>query len=205
VSERAGRLVAIIGNSGVGKTTLARALCAAGGFICLLEEHDERPFQPRFADDRTGYAFPNQVDYLLRRAEQEQAIRQRGAVGVIDGGLEQDFYIFTRLFYQKGYLEQDEFELCQRLYRFYRKLLPPPELTVWLQAPPEVIAKRFALRKRPLSIAQADDLAQIEALFSDWMASNLPQPLLTLDAATQDVSYQAAVELIMRSYKDLKL
>jgi deoxyadenosine/deoxycytidine kinase len=156
-------------------------------------KHTERPFQERFAQDLTRYSLPNQVDYLLLRAEQELAIRRSPGVGVVDGGLDQDFQIFTRLFHQRGYLSQAEFALCERQYRFYREALPPPDLTIWLQAPLETIVARFAQRQRPLQIAQIDDLQQIDTLLSEWMSVHPPAPLLPLDVSIEEISYASAV------------
>ena len=88
-----GKLITIVGNSGVGKTTLANELCRVISFITGLEQHEERPFQKQFSLDLRRYALANQIDYLLYRAEQEQYIRQSDSVGIQDGGLEDDFYV----------------------------------------------------------------------------------------------------------------
>ena len=117
-----GRLIAIMGNTGVGKSTLARQLCRLHDFTSGLEQHAERPYQRLFAQaepssaDQKRYALANQLDYLLLRAEQEQYIRSLPGLGIQDGGLDLDFYVFTRHFYQKGYLAEAEYVLCQRLY-----------------------------------------------------------------------------------------
>ncbi|MDH3944513.1 MAG: deoxynucleoside kinase [Anaerolineae bacterium] len=66
-----GKLITMAGNSGVGKTTLAKLLSEAGGFELLAEDNVGRPFQKRFDEDLKRYALPNQVDFLLFRAEQE--------------------------------------------------------------------------------------------------------------------------------------
>ena len=65
------KLIVIVGPSGVGKTTLARALCEKHDFAIAYEQHEERPFQTLFKQD-PKYALANQLDYLLYRAEQER-------------------------------------------------------------------------------------------------------------------------------------
>lgn len=173
-----GKIITLIGNCGAGKTTLARALGQRQGYHLLLEQHEERPFQRAFMQDLHGSGLPNQVDYLLLRAEQERELRAIPGVGVVDGGLDQDFFIFTRLFHRKGYLGEADFRLCERLYRLLRQLLPPPELTIRLRAPLDVLRSRRALRARPLDIVTVDDLGLIEALLCEWLEDEPPHGLL---------------------------
>ena len=90
------KLIAIVGVSGVGKTALVQALAKAHPFATAYEQHAERPFQALFKND-SRYAFANQVDYLLLRAEQEKTLRASTQIGLIDGGLDLDFHGFTRL------------------------------------------------------------------------------------------------------------
>src|SRR5687768_7293797 len=96
-------LLVIVGPSGAGKTTLANALAKHGSFDLALEQHGERPFQALFKQD-PKYALANQLDYLLYRAEQEQALRGGNRPALMDGGLDLDFHGFTRLFYARGWL-----------------------------------------------------------------------------------------------------
>ena len=97
-----GKLITIVGNSGVGKTTLAAELCRRASFAVGLEQHTERPFQALMAADPRRYALANQVDYLLLRAEQERAIRARPEPGLVDGGLDLDFYGLLACFASKA-------------------------------------------------------------------------------------------------------
>jgi translation initiation factor RLI1 len=66
-----GKLITVIGNSGVGKTTFVHSISRKAGLIQCIEEHDTRPFQAAFNRDRHGPGLANQIDYLLLRIEQE--------------------------------------------------------------------------------------------------------------------------------------
>jgi deoxyadenosine/deoxycytidine kinase len=184
-----GKLICVVGNSGVGKTSLTRHLCQIGPFITGLEQHDERPFQRLFSADHQRYSLANQVDYLLFRAEQELAIRESPADGIVDGGLDMDYTVFTRHFFNQGYLDEAEYLLCQRTYRVLRRLLPPPEVIIRLVAPIQTIAERFARRKRRLEIATLADLEAMEGLLEDWLGKETLVPAITVDASVEDPDY----------------
>ena len=192
-----GKLVTTVGNTGIGKTTLTRELCRAGAFATGLEQHIERPFHALFSQDLHRFALANQVDYLLLRAEQELAIRQGSVTGVLDGGLDQDFHVFTRLFYNRGYLTGDEFHLCESMFRFFRVVLPPPDLIVCLVAPLEVVAERYARRSRGLEIARIDDLKELENLLDDWLSAVTESPILIVDASPDDPGYTRVLEDVL--------
>src|SRR5512136_1794485 len=163
-----GKLIGVIGNSGAGKTTLTRLLCQWLPLSTGLEQHGERPFQQLFALDGRRYAFPNQVDYLLFRAEQEWQIRQGAGAGIQDGGLDEDFHVFTRHFFLRGCLTEAEYGLCERLYARLRQGLPPPEVFIYLKAPLPVLMERVTQRNRSLEIAKAADLAELQILLDRW-------------------------------------
>jgi len=182
------KLVIVVGNSGVGKTTLTRLLCEQGGFVPGLEQIGDRPFQSLFAQDLKRYALSNQIDFLKFRCEQEVLIRYGEPDGILDGGLEEDFYIFTRHFLKKGYLNQAEFELCERLVGKIRQLLPPPDLVIHLDAPLERITERFARRGRPLEITRQGDLGELQVLLEDFLA-NWPGKMIHVDASREDAAY----------------
>jgi deoxyadenosine/deoxycytidine kinase len=109
------KLISIIGASGVGKTTLVRALAKAHPFTTALEQHTERPFQQLFKND-PRFALANQLDYFLYRADQEKELRISAHIGLMDGGLDLDFHGFTRLFHSRNLISDSEFGLCRRLY-----------------------------------------------------------------------------------------
>jgi deoxyadenosine/deoxycytidine kinase len=182
------KLIVVVGNSGVGKTTLTQALCAAGNFATGLEEHAARPFQSHFKND-PGFALANQIDYLLLRAEQERLIRADARTGLQDGGLEMDFFVFTRLFQRKGLLSPQEYDLCERVVSQIRSAQPPPEGILWLTAPLEVVMERFTRRNRQLEIATRDDLQATEALLEEWLECIDPNRILRIDSSRDDPHY----------------
>jgi deoxyadenosine/deoxycytidine kinase len=180
----------------VGKTTLLRALCARAKFNTALEQHTERPFQTLFKTDKK-YALANQLDYMLFRAEQEKTFRATDGITLMDGGLDQDFHGFTKLFHQRGLLNDDEFNLCQRFYEFTRATLPAPDLFIYLYADSATIRRRLDKRNR-INIATPDDLSSLASLLTGWLVSIPPNQLLRVDVSEEDEDYEKTVGVILK-------
>ncbi|MCL4825926.1 MAG: deoxynucleoside kinase [Caldilinea sp.] len=197
-----GKLIAVIGNTAVGKTTLVSQLITAAPFVTGLEQHIERPFQQLLADDlKAGrgrrYALANQLDYLLLRAEQEQEIRSQAGIGIVDGGLDEDFFVFTRGFHANGILDDAEYALCERFYRFVRAVQPGPDLFILLDAPIQVLADRLARRNRPVEIATAADLELLQQQVNEWRWQIPAERLLVIDASTDAALSWEAIQTLV--------
>lgn len=194
-------IIMIAGASGVGKTTLARAVCRVMAIQSAFEEHEERPFQGLFKQD-AGYALANQLDYLLFRAEQERKLRQGRMPAVMDGGLDLDFHGFTRLFHQHGWLSDAEFDLCRRFYEHTRSLLPSPELIVLMQLPEEKIRERLAGRRR-INIASDADTTAMNGFIQAWLDSVPKSQLMRLDVSEESLDYEKSTQAIMERARAL--
>jgi deoxyadenosine/deoxycytidine kinase len=196
-----GKIIAVVGTTGVGKTALVRALCKKALFEAGLEQHKERPFQDVFKTN-PNFALPNQIDYMLLRAEQEQSIRKSAHTGLIDGGLDLDFHGFTRLFYFRGWLSKEEYSLCGRLYAIIRANLPPPELIIHLTAKPEVIHQRLQDRKR-INIADPKDVAKLGAYLNSWLATISASHIIRLDVSENDPGYRHLLQSLLPRLRPL--
>lgn len=188
-------LISIVGASGVGKTSLVRTLAGRGDFALGLESHAERPFQARFKRD-PRYAFANQADFLLFRAEQERELRLDPRPALLDGGLDLDFHGFTRLFHARGWISGPEFDLLLRLYNLTRCLLPPPDLIVHLTASGEAIRARLAARDR-INIASAADASLLASFLEEWLKTVPPEKILRLDVTDETTDFNRCIPLIL--------
>ncbi len=188
------KLIIFVGVSGVGKTALVNTLSKTGDFATGLEEHETRPFQHLFNEDKS-YALPNQIDYFLLRAEQERVLRANSRPALIDGGLDVDFHGFARLFHTRGYLDDAEFSLCERLYTQLRAALPLPELIVYLTASDEVVRQRLESRDR-VNIATSEDAGLFKGYLEEWL-NTLPQErVIYLDVSKCDLNYKGVLPLL---------
>lgn len=194
------KLITIVGASGVGKTALVQALSKAHPFATAYEQHQERPFQSLFKQDKK-YALANQLDYLLLRAEQEKELRASAHIGLMDGGLDLDFYGFTRLFLSRNLLTQPEFDLCRRVYQLIRETSPGPRLIVRLCADEITVADRLSKRNR-INIASAEDTALFTFFVEEWLASVPSHRKLELDVSHESLDYPQSVVRILERIKD---
>ena len=194
-----GKLITVVGNSGVGKTTLVQHMAATGLFAMGLEDHRARPFQQRYAHDPARYGLANQVDFLLFRAEQERALRRAPQAALQDGGLDLDFYGFTKLFHARNRLSQDEFALCERLYGTVRAMLGPVDLILRLTAPLAVIQQRYRQRNRDVEITALDDLRHLDLLIDDWLQAPNQAPVLTIDGTVGDLHAAPNIAALSRT------
>lgn len=188
-------LIVIVGASGVGKTTLARALCTQFDFATAFEQHEERPFQALFNQDKK-YALANQLDYLIHRAEQERQLRTCGKPALMDGGFDLDFYGFTRLFHARRWLTSPEFDLCRRFHGLTRSLLPAPELVIALSADSQTIRERLAVRNR-INIASANDAELLDGFIHEWLASISESKVMHIDVSNESAEYPVSVPIIL--------
>lgn len=189
-----GKLIAVVGVSGVGKTSLVHALTRTGKFAVAYEQHAGRPFQALFKKE-ARYALANQFDYLLFRAEQEKELRASPKIGLVDGGLDLDFHGFTRLFHARGLLSDSEFDLCRRFYELMRRLLSLPDLIIRITANEDIIRQRLASRER-INIASAEDTALFNSFLDGWLETVSPSGLLQLDVSTEPLTYDQCLPLI---------
>src|ERR1700683_1065401 len=93
------KFIVVEGPIGVGKTSLARRLCASLNAHRALEQGEQNPFLERFYKNPRAGALPTQLYFLLQRAQQLAGLKQAdlfAPVRVADYLLEKD-RLFARV------------------------------------------------------------------------------------------------------------
>ena len=137
------RYIVVEGPIGAGKTSLAKLLSAHFHTALLLEKADENPFLPKFYHDVPRYALSTQLFFLFQRVHQVQDLVQLDMFSQVTIA---DFILDKDPLFAKLTLNDDEFRLYQQIYTQLQPQAPTPDLVIYLQAPPQVLAERVKRR-----------------------------------------------------------
>jgi len=118
--------VVLEGCIGVGKSTLCKAIAERYELSSRYERFDENPYLESFYKDPTAYALPVELHFLLDRFD---ALKTSQAAE----GLVSDYHLSKSLLFAKNNLNEIDFELFNRYYRWGERLLKAPGLYVLLE------------------------------------------------------------------------
>ena len=197
------QFIVIEGPIGVGKTSLARRLCASLEAEAVLEQAAENPFLERFYRNPRDGALPAQLYFLFQRAQQLAALNQQDMFAptrVADYLLEKD-RLFARIT-----LDDAEFGLYEQVYAKLDVQPPKPDLVVYLQAPVDVLLERIA--KRGIRYEQQIERAYLERLneaYARFFHEYEAAPLLIVNAASIDpINNQADYDELLAAIQRMK-
>ena len=180
------RFIAVEGNIGVGKTTLAKRLARTFNYDMLLEQAGENPFLERFYLDRKSHALPTQLFFLFQRTRQFQELRQGDMFEPVRVA---DFLIDKDPLFARVTLDDDELSLYSKVYEQLVIDAPRPDLVVYLQAPVDVLMQR--IRQRGRTAEQAIDrnyLNQLNEAYTQLFHHYSASPLLIVNATAIDLA-----------------
>ena len=125
--------IAIAGNIGVGKTTLAKILSKNYNWKLELESVKNNPYLSDFYKDMYKWSFHLQIYFLNNRFEQNQKILNSKKPVIQDRTIYEDEVIFTKNLYESGYLKKREYDNYLKLFNSIIKYVKPPDLIIYLR------------------------------------------------------------------------
>ena len=127
--------IAITGNIGAGKTTLAEKLAEHYGWEVYYEAVDNNPYLASFYADMPKWSFHLQIFFLNSRFEQVLKIKANPDKTIIqDRTIYEDAYIFAQNLYESGHLNETDFQTYKGLFTTIMKAISPPDLMIYLKA-----------------------------------------------------------------------
>lgn len=138
--------IAIEGNIGAGKTTLATALAQQLGGDLMLEQFQENPFLEKFYADPERFALSVELAFVSDRYRQ---LRERlGARNLFRQLLIADYSFVKSLIFAKANLPAEEFKLFQTMFKLMDAQIAKPEVVAILNPNPEKIRRQIKKRGR---------------------------------------------------------
>ena len=107
--------IAIEGNIGAGKTTLASMMSADFNARLILERFADNPFLPKFYEDPKRFAFTLEMSFLADRYQ--RISDDLSQLDLFSDFIVSDYDIYKSLIFSKITLEPDEFKLYRTLFK----------------------------------------------------------------------------------------
>ena len=106
--------IAIEGNIGAGKTSLASLMSDEFNARVVLERFADNPFLPKFYEDKERFAFPLEMSFLADRYQ--QLSDDLAQFNLFKNLIVSDYYIFKSLIFAQVTLQKDEYALYRKMF-----------------------------------------------------------------------------------------
>jgi deoxyadenosine/deoxycytidine kinase len=164
--------IAIAGNIGSGKTTLAGLLAKHYGWTANYEDIDDNPYLNDFYEDMQRWSFNLQIYFLKSRFRQILEIKKSEETIVQDRTIYEDAYIFAPNLHSMGLMSTRDFENYSTLFKLMISLVQPPDLLLYLRASVPTLVNQIQNRGREYeSSIRIDYLKRLNERYEAWMES----------------------------------
>ncbi len=164
--------IAIEGNIGAGKTSLATKMAKDFNAKLILERFADNPFLPKFYEDASRYAFTLEMSFLADRYQ--QISDDLSQLDLFKDFIVSDYDVFKSLIFSKITLNADEFSLYRKLFYLMYKDIPKPELYIYLFQNTERLQKNIKKRGRDYEQNISNDY--LESIHTGYLEFLKTQP-----------------------------
>ena len=179
--------IAIAGNIGSGKTTLAGLLSKHFGWEPHYEDVDDNPYLNDFYEDMQRWSFNLQIYFLNSRFNQVIEIKNSGKTIVQDRTIYEDAYIFAPNLHAMGLMSTRDFENYFSLFNLMTSFVRPPDLLLYLRASVPTLVNQIQKRGRDYeNTIRIDYLKRLNERYEAWIESYKLGKLLIIEADAYD-------------------
>jgi 2-amino-4-hydroxy-6-hydroxymethyldihydropteridine diphosphokinase len=192
--------IAIEGNIGAGKTTLANMIAEDFNAKIILERFADNPFLPKFYEDNDRYAFPLEMSFLADRYQ--QLSDDLAQFDLFKNFIVSDYYIFKSLIFAQVTLQKEEYFLYRKMFDLMYKEISKPDLYIYLyQNTPRLLAN---IKKRGRDYEQniaPEYLDKIHQGYASFIKTEENLKTLIIDVSDKDFlnnaeDYKTVINLI---------
>jgi 2-amino-4-hydroxy-6-hydroxymethyldihydropteridine diphosphokinase len=177
--------IAIEGNIGAGKTSLAKLLSNEFNAKLVLERFADNPFLPKFYEDKERYAFPLEMSFLADRYQ--QLSDDLAQFDLFKSFIVSDYYIFKSLIFAQVTLSKDEYLLYRKMFNLIYKEITKPDLYVYLYQNTDRLLENIKKRGRVYEQnIKPEYLKKIHDGYKNFSTTQNDLNLLTIDVSELD-------------------
>jgi len=179
--------IAVAGNIGAGKTTLAGLLSKHYGWEAHFEDVDENPYLNDFYEDMQRWSFALQIHFLNSRFNQVLALRQSGKEIIQDRTIYEDAHIFAPNLQAMNLMPERDFKNYLALFEVMSGLVQAPDLLIYLRASIPTLVGHIQERGRDYEeTIRLDYLKRLNERYEAWISSYNKGKLLIIDVDNID-------------------
>ena len=176
--------IAIAGNIGSGKTTLAKLLAKHFNWEPAFENIDKNPYLTSFYEDMQRWSFNVQVFFLNLRCRQIMELRKRKKTVVQDRTIFEDAYIFAPNLHDMGLMATRDYENYMSLFELVNSFMQQPDLLIYIKASTSTLVTQIQKRGRKYeNTIRLDYLQNLNERYEKWTDSYKGK-MLVIDADT---------------------
>jgi 2-amino-4-hydroxy-6-hydroxymethyldihydropteridine diphosphokinase len=177
--------IAIEGNIGAGKTTLAKMMSDEFNAKIVLERFADNPFLPKFYEDEERFAFPLEMSFLADRYQ--QLTDDLAQFDLFKNLIVSDYYIFKSLIFAQVTLHKDEYLLYRKMFDLMYKEITKPDLYVYLYQNTNRLLKNIQKRGRAYEQSISTEyLDKIHNGYSNFIKTQQDLNTLIIDVSELD-------------------
>ena len=194
--------IAIEGNIGAGKTSLANLLSDTFNAKLVLERFADNPFLPKFYEDKERYAFPLEMSFLADRYQ--QLSDDLAQFDLFKNFIISDYYIFKSLIFAQVTLPEDEYLLYRKMFNLIYKEIPKPDLYVYLYQNTDRLLENIKKRGRTYEQnIESEYLEKIHDGYKSFINTQDGLNLIIIDVSEMDfVNTPADYNFIINKIKN---
>ena len=181
--------IIVSGNIGVGKTTLVQKLGEYFNWHTVFESVTDNPYLEDFYSNMKYWSFHLQIYFLSCRIKQYLEASKLYKSIIMDRSIYEDVNVFLPALYDLGNITKRDVDTVLQTYNIVHKILPLPNLLIYLKAPINTIMQR--INKRGLNFdyknISRDYLELINSYYEKWVEQYKLSPILILD--TKSLNY----------------
>ena len=140
------RYIAIEGNIGAGKTSLATMMASEFNAKLVLERFKENAFLPMFYKDPVRFAFPLEMSFLADRYQ--QLLDDLTQYDLFKEHVIADYDCFKSMIFANITLQDEEYNLYKKIFHIMYKELPNPDVYIYLYQNTDRLLENIKLRGR---------------------------------------------------------